>query len=81
MVAINKQLIYNSNRVSRMTKLKEKRLSLNLSCADMSKKLHISKTHYWQIEQKQRKLYYDMAFKIGLILNMKPDSLFYEDYH
>ena len=26
MVAINKQLIYNSNRVSRMTKLKEKSL-------------------------------------------------------
>lgn len=63
-----------------MTKLKEIRLQANLSCSDMSKRLHISKTHYWQIEQKRRRLYYDMALRISYIFGMKPDSLFYEDY-
>lgn len=64
-----------------MSKLKEVRLNAHLSCADMSKKLHISKVHYWQIEKRKRKLYYDMAIKIADILGMTPDSLFYEDYN
>lgn len=63
-----------------MTKLRKIRLQTNLSCNDMSKRLHISKTHYWQIEQKRRRLYYDMALRISDIFGIKPDSLFYEDY-
>lgn len=64
-----------------MTKLEKIRKQAGLSCNDMSKKLNISKTQYWQIEKKKRKLYYDMAVKISSILDMKPDLLFYEDYH
>lgn len=64
-----------------MSKLQELRIQAHLSCADMSKKLHISKVHYWQIEHKKRKLYYDMALKISKIFHMRPDSLFYEDYN
>ena len=64
-----------------MTKLKELRSKANLSCGDMAKILNISKTHYWQIERKQRKLYYDVAIKISALFNLKPDDVFYEDYN
>lgn len=64
-----------------MSKLKEIRSKANMSCGDMAKILHISKTHYWQIEKKQRKLYYDVAIKISSLFNLKPDDLFYEDYN
>lgn len=63
-----------------MSKLQIIRTNAHLSCADMAKKLHISKVHYWQIEKKKRKLYYNMAMKIAKIFKTTPDDLFYEDY-
>ena len=62
-----------------MNKLKQYRINNNYSYGKMSKILNISKTHYWQIENNQRKLYYDMSIKIADIFKTKPDQLFYDE--
>ncbi len=49
------------------------------SINDMAERLGISKSYYFQIEQKKRRLHYEMAKKIALIFNLKPDDLFYEE--
>lgn len=59
--------------------LKELREKQGLSYEDMAKILGISKAYYWQIEHKNRRLYYDMAKKIADIFNLKPDDIFFED--
>lgn len=59
--------------------LKELREKQGLSYEDMAKILGISKAYYWQIEHKNRRLYYDMAKKIAEIFNLKPDDIFFED--
>ena len=46
----------------------------------MADKLNISKSFYWQIENKKRRLSYETAIKIANIFNTKPDSLFYDDF-
>lgn len=61
-----------------MNYLKEIRIEHNYSCADMGKMLQISKTFYWQIENKKRSLSYEMAIKISNIFNLKPDDIFYD---
>lgn len=60
-----------------MNELKEKRISAGYSCRKMAMKLNISKTFYWQIENNQRRMSYEMAVKIAKVFNMKPDDLFY----
>lgn len=46
----------------------------------MAKRLGISPSHYCLLENKQRKLYYEMAIKIAALFKMKPDRLFlYEE--
>lgn len=60
------------------TNLKKIREENNYSCYDMADKLGISQGFYWQIENKKRKLYYEMAVKIAKIFNLKPDDLFFE---
>ncbi len=60
-------------------KLKELREKYSLSYNDMANKLGISKSYYWQIEHKNRRLSYDMAKKIAKIFNLKPDDIFLED--
>ncbi|MFI3307947.1 MAG: helix-turn-helix transcriptional regulator [Mycoplasmatota bacterium] len=62
-----------------MDYLKKIRLKFGFSTFDMGKKLNISKTFYWQIENKKRRLSYDMAKKIATIFNLKPDDIFYND--
>lgn len=61
-----------------MEKLKNLREISKLSHRDMAKKLEISKTYYWQIENGKRRLSYDMAIRIANIFKLKPDELFYE---
>lgn len=61
-------------------KLKSLRKSNNLTSQQMSERLNISKTFYWQIENKKRKLSYEMAIKIAKIFNTKPDTIFYEEF-
>lgn len=59
-------------------KLYLERKRRNLSYEDMSKMLGLSKSYYWQIENKKRRLFYDLAVKIAEIFQLKPDDLFYE---
>lgn len=51
-----------------------------LTVSEISKLIGISSTYYWQIENKQRRLYYELAIKIAKIFNKKPDEIFYEEY-
>lgn len=59
--------------------LKELREKEGLNYEDMAKILGISKSYYWQLEHKNRRLYYDMAKQIAEIFNLKPDDIFFED--
>ena len=63
-----------------LTTLMKIRKENNYSTQDMANLLNISKTFYWQIEKGKRKLSYEMAFKISLIFNKKPDSIFFDDF-
>jgi len=56
------------------------RKSNGYSVKQMADMLNISKTFYWQIEKGQRNLSYNMAIKISILLNLKPDSIFYNDF-
>ncbi len=60
--------------------LRNLREQRNYTISDMANKLEISKSYYCQIEQKRRRLHYEMAKKIAFIFNLKPDDLFYEEY-
>jgi putative transcriptional regulator len=63
-----------------MKKLKELRLKYNYSIVYISNLIGISPTYYWQIENKDRRLYYELAIKIAKVFNLKPDDIFYEEY-
>lgn len=63
-----------------MKKLKELRLKNNLSIVEMSRLIGISPTYYWQIENKDRRLYYELAVKISKVFKLKPDDIFYEEF-
>ena len=60
-----------------MNKLKEIRKQNNYTVYDMAEKLKITPSFYSQIENKKKRLFYDMAIKISSIFNMKPDEIFY----
>ena len=63
-----------------MQKLKRLRSKNNYSYQDIANILNISKTYYWQIENKKRRLTYELAIKISAIFNLKPDDVFYNDF-
>jgi len=63
-----------------MIELKNRRKKKNLTCKDMAEKLNVSKPFYWQLENRKRRLSYEMAIKIADILGTKPDKLFYEEF-
>ena len=63
-----------------LKKLKEKRENENYNLLKMAKALGISKSYYWQIENGQRRLTYEMAKKIAFVLKVKPDYLFYDEF-
>ena len=63
--------MYNMQRLRLLRKEK------GITIYDMAKKLSITPSFYSQIENKKRRLFYDTAVRIGLILNMKPDLIFY----
>ena len=50
------------------------------TCTYMAEQLKISKPFYWQIENKKRRLSYDMAIKIASIFELKPDDIFFKDF-
>lgn len=59
-----------------MDKLKKLRIDNGYTIYDMANKLGITASYYSQIENKKKRLFYDMAYKIANIFNMKPDSIF-----
>jgi len=63
-----------------MKRLKELRINANLTINQVALLVGISPTYYWQIENKARRLYYELAVKIAKIFNLKPDEIFYEEY-
>ncbi|MDD3340582.1 MAG: helix-turn-helix transcriptional regulator [Bacilli bacterium] len=60
------------------TNLKKMRKKKGLTICEISKRLKITSSYYWKIENKRRRLYYDMAIQIASILESKPDDLFYQ---
>lgn len=60
-----------------MNKLKKIRSKNNITIKEMANLVGISYTYYWQIENKERNLYYHLAIKIAKIFNLKPDDIFY----
>ncbi|MBQ6687153.1 MAG: helix-turn-helix transcriptional regulator [Bacilli bacterium] len=62
-----------------LEKLKAIREKNNYTYQDMADKLDICKAYYWQLENGNRNLYYDLAKRIAKIFDLKPDDLFFED--
>ena len=73
-------LIQRRRGIKMFVKLKEKRIGKGYTYQKMSEKLGISKAFYFQLENGDRKLTYNMAIKIADIFKVKPDTLFYDDY-
>lgn len=63
--------MYNTDKLKRIRKEK------HYTIYDMAKMLKITPSFYSQIENKKKRLFYDMAFRISAIFNMKPDEVFY----
>ena len=61
-------------------KLRKIRNKKKLTTREMAEKLSISKPFYCQIENRSRRLSYDMAVKISKIFKLKPDDIFYDDH-
>ncbi len=59
-------------------KLRKLRESKGLSYAKIAEELNLSTSYYWQIENKKKNLYYNLAVKIASYFNLKPDDIFYE---
>jgi len=64
--------------MNKFYKLENLRKEHKYTYKDMAIFLGLSKTYYWQLENKKRKLYYQMAKRIADIFNLKPDDIFYE---
>lgn len=64
-----------------MDELKRIRKENNYTIYDMARILKITPSFYSQIENKKKRLFYDMAFKIAAIFNMKPDDIFYTKHY
>ena len=61
-----------------MNKLQKLRTKHNISLKEMADLLNISYTYYWQIENKKRNLYYNLAIKIAKVFKLKPDDIFFD---
>ena len=62
------------------SKSTELRVRKKISSKKMAEQLGISIPFYSQIENRQRRLSYDMAVRIAHIFKTKPDKIFYEEY-
>lgn len=61
-------------------KLQNLRKEKNMSYEYVAKKVGICKAYYWQIENGNRRVYYDLALKIAKVFKLKPDDIFYDYY-
>lgn len=62
-----------------LKQLKELRMNNKISCKEIAEILNISKTYYWQIENGDRRLSYELAKKIANVFKLKPDDIFLKD--
>lgn len=62
-----------------METLKTYRTKEKLTFQAIADLIGVSKTYYWQIENNERRLTYDLASKIADVFHVRPDSIFYED--
>lgn len=60
--------------------LEKLRKKNKFSYQQMADYVGVSKPYYWQLENNQRRLYYDLAVKIAKALKVKPDDIFYHQY-
>lgn len=60
-----------------VSKLKKLRLMHRLTIYQMADQIGVTPAFYSQIENRRRRLFYDIAIKIAAVFNMKPDELFY----
>lgn len=58
-------------------KLKQLRKENGYTIYQMAEKLGITASFYSQIENKKRRLFYDMACDIADIFGLQPDDIFY----
>ena len=59
-----------------MEKLKFLRKKCDYTIYDMADMLNVSPTYYSLIENKKKRLNYDMSIKIARIFKKKPDQIF-----
>lgn len=72
--------MYTSLKNKPFEKLKLIRSEKNISSKQMAEKLGISKAFYCQLENRTRRLSYDMAIKISSVFDMRPDEIFYNQF-
>lgn len=61
-----------------MNKLKELRKKFGYTTSAISKMVGISQPYYTQIENGQKRIFYDLAVKISKVFNLMPDDIFYD---
>lgn len=62
-----------------MDKLRKIRRQKNMSIYEMAEYLKITPAYYSQLENRRRRLFYDVAIKISSIFCLRPDDLFYPE--
>ncbi|MCI8671351.1 MAG: helix-turn-helix transcriptional regulator [Bacilli bacterium] len=62
-------------------KLQNLRKENNMSYETVAKSVGICKAYYWQIENGNRRLYYDLALRIARVFDKRPDDIFFEYYN
>lgn len=62
-----------------MEKLKQLRIEHGYTFKKMAELVGISKPFYWQLENDQRRMTYDLSVRIANVFGLKPDDLFYDE--
>ncbi len=60
-------------------KLEQLRMEHGYTYQSMADMLGVCKAYYWQLENNNRRIYYDTAKEIAHIFGLKPDDIFFED--
>jgi len=60
-------------------KLIEIRKLHKMTLQQVADEINVSKPYYWQIENGERGLSYELATKIASVFNLKPDDIFLDD--
>ena len=60
-------------------KLKKIRYGKSITSKEVAERIGLSKAFYCQLENRKRRLSYEMAVKISQIFDLKPDELFYDE--